>query len=147
MFYLFLKWLHLMALISWMAGILYLFRLFIYHSQSYGKAQSNHKMLMVMEKRLLNIITRPAMTLTWISGLSMAATNHAVTMMPWFMMKLICVILLTFITELAGRYRKKIVASDGAQALPTTRKLRWLNELPTILMAIIIALVIFRPFS
>ena len=146
MLYLFLKWLHLMALISWMAGILYLLRLFIYHSQ-HGEIESHHKMLMVMEKRLLNIITRPAMALTWLSGLSMAATNHAVAMMPWFMIKLICVILLTFVTELAARYRKKIVASGGAHALPTTRKLRWLNELPTILMAIIIALVIFRPFS
>lgn len=136
-----------MSLISWLAGALYLIRLYVYHSQTkYGGESSNHALLMVMENRLFRFITRPAMLLTWISGLTMAALNHTITTQPWFILKLICVLMLTFITEFAGAYRKKLAdKTHPMTAQLSTRQLRFFNEIPTILMAIIIALVLFRP--
>lgn len=146
MFYLWLKWLHLLALISWMAGILYLIRLYVYHSQ-YGHESSNHTMLLLMEKRLLRFITRPAMALTWLTGLTMAGLNHQLAGQPWFMLKLICVLGLSFVTEIAGGYYKRLQSREQPPhtLLPSTRRLRWFNELPTLLLALILALILFRP--
>ena len=137
-------------MISWMAGILYLLRLFVYHSKEEWKSEKSHAMLCVMERKLFVVITRPAMALTWLSGLGMAGINHSVASSPWFMLKLSLVVLLTFVTELAGatskRLKKQLTTNDHSPILPTTKKLLWINEIPTLLMMIIIYLVIFRPF-
>ena len=68
--YLYLKWIHIVAVISWMAGILYLIRLFVYHAEYGPKSEDNHKLLSIMEKKLLYFITHPAMLITWITGLA-----------------------------------------------------------------------------
>lgn len=144
MIYLLMKWLHLMSLISWMAGVLYLIRLYVYHK---NYSSENHPMLLVMERRLFRFITRPAMALTWVSGLVMASMNHTIASQSWFMIKLTCVLVLSFVTELAGGMNKKLASGqDPHDILPSSRKLRFFNEVPTLLMAIILALVLFRPF-
>ena len=69
--FLFFKWLHIIAVISWMAGILYLFRLFVYHAEKGQKSEENHELLTLMEKRLYRYITLPAMAISWVAGLAM----------------------------------------------------------------------------
>ena len=146
MLYLVLKWWHLVAMVSWMAGVLYLIRLLVYHRLSYGKNPDNHKLLTVMEKRLSLYIMRPAMAVTWLTGLAMAGLNHGVASAPWFWAKLSCVIALSFASELACGYSKKIRQNKQLlHTLPSARFFRIYNEVPTLLMIIIIALVLFRP--
>ena len=144
MLYLGIKWLHLVALISWMAGILYLYRLLVYHAENGSRSEDNHILLHTMESRLYRIITLPAMAITWLCGLSMLALNPAVAKGQWFHWKLLLVILMTGSTHYAGALIKKFQARNPK--VPSSKALRILNEVPTLLMVLIIALVVFRPF-
>lgn len=149
MAFLFFKWLHIVAVISWMAGVLYLYRLFVYHAENLGK-QESHDLLTIMENRLMRYITRPAMIVTWIAGLAMVFHTPAVAAGGWFGVKFLLVLGLTFSSEKGGAYVKKFAAhgmdEDAANILPTSKKFRMLNEVPTVLMIIIVGLVIFKPF-
>ena len=143
MLYLSLKWLHIIAIISWMAGILYLFRLFVNHVDYGTHNVENHKLLMGMEYRLYRYITVPAMMVAWIAGISMISISHGLLLTFWLQVKLITVLLLTLCTLYAGKLVKTF--STENPKVPSGKTLRFINEVPTLLMMIIIAMVVFRP--
>ena len=144
MIYLVWKTLHIIAVISWMAGILYLYRLFVYHREWGSKSEDNHKMLTVMEHRLMYYITHPAMGLSWIAGISMIVNNPMLMKQGWFHAKLTCVVLLTASTIFASRLHKKFKNKQPVSL--SGKQLRFLNEVPTLLMILIVSLVVLRPF-
>ncbi len=141
--YLLLKWLHIVSIISWMAGILYLFRLFVYHVGWGLKSDDNHQMLSIMERRLLFYITHPAMGLSWLAGLGMILVDPLLMKQGWLHTKLLLVVFLTVVTIWAGRIHKQLKNKESKYSSKT---LRLLNELPTLLMVVIVGLVIFKPF-
>jgi putative membrane protein len=136
--------LHVIAIISWMAGILYLYRLLIYASERRAEHALVEDLLKTMSRRLWKAITVPAMVVSWIAGLTMVSLNPGLLQMPWFHTKLLSVILLTASTFHAGSVVKKVQV--GA-AIPKGKTLRFLNEVPTILMIVIVIMVIVRPWS
>lgn len=135
------KALHVIAVISWMAGMLYLPRLFVYHCEAeIGSKQSES--FKVMERRLLKAIINPAMVLTWILGLYLAWSGHWFTA-GWFHAKLTLVLIMSGVHGfLSARVR------DFAQDKNTrsAKFYRIINEVPTILMILIVILVIVKPF-
>ncbi len=141
MLYLWLKALHVVAVISWMAGMLYLPRLFVYHSDAeIGSVQA--ATFKVMERRLLRFIMTPAMVITWITGLwlAYAAGFHTA---GWFHAKLACVVVLSgFHGYFAGAVKR--FAAD--QSTRSARHWRIMNEAPTLLMIAIVIFVIVKPF-
>lgn len=143
MTYLFFKWLHFVAIISWMAGILYLFRLYVNHRER-GHSDEAHNLLTGMEYRLYKYITIPAMVAAFIAGLTMVALNPEIAKGGWFHVKFLAVLGLAGATGYAGALRRRFAARDPN--LPTSKTLRLMNELPTLLMMIIVALAVFRPF-
>tara|TARA_B100000902_G_C27081667_1_gene799212 strand:- start:226 stop:663 length:438 start_codon:yes stop_codon:yes gene_type:complete len=134
--------LHVLAIISWMAGILYLYRLLVYAAEQGYDKEDVVSLLQTMSRRLWKGITIPAMTVSWIAGLSMVVLNPSIAAENWFIVKLISVILLTASTIYAGimvsRYQKKL-------SIPTGKHFRYMNEVPTLLMIIIVVMVIIRP--
>lgn len=144
MVYLSFKWLHIVAVISWMAGLLYLFRLFIYHRKEGDQSNDNHRLLQVMERRLYRFITTPAMLTAWFAGLSMIYLNPGLMKGGWMHTKLTLVLLLSGLTGYAGSLVRRF-QEQGHIRRPTERALRWINEIPTVLMILIVGLVIFRP--
>jgi len=136
-----IKALHVVAVIAWMAGMLYLPRLFVYHAASeLGSAQS--ETFKVMERRLLRAIINPAMVVTWLAGLYLVWAGHWLSA-GWFHVKLLLVLLLTGVHGfLAGRVRE--FAAD--QNRYSTKFYRILNEVPTVLMIGIVIMVIVKPF-
>ncbi len=142
--YLFWKWLHIVAVISWMAGILYLYRLLIYHSERGIKDPSIHELLSLMEMRLYRYITIPAMSVAVAAGLIMVGLAPDLGRTGWFSSKFGLVLILMFTTFYAGKLHRD--ASADPSRLPSSRTLRFLNEAPTILMLAIVALVVFKPF-
>jgi putative membrane protein len=139
--YLWVKSLHVIAVISWMAGMLYLPRLFIYHCAAEpGSIQSDT--FKVMEQRLLKAIINPAMGLTWLAGLWLAWQSQAY-MDGWFHVKFLCVLILSGVH---GYFSKavRLFAEDRNQK--PARFWRMMNEVPTVLMIIIVLMVIIRPF-
>lgn len=143
-YYLWIKSLHVIAIISWMAGILYLYRLLIYATEQGTENPPVYDLLKTMSRRLLKYITIPAMVVSWIAGLAMAFLNHAMFSMPWFHLKLLSVVLLTLSTYYAAGLVKRY--HEGVEPLPKSKTLRFLNEVPTILMIIIVCAVIVKPF-
>lgn len=141
--YLWIKALHLVSVISWMAALLYLPRLFVYHCDApTGSAQS--ETFKVMERRLLRAIMNPAMIATWIFGLLLFSTPGVVEWSDgWFHVKIACVVALTWIHHLLARCRKDFTADTNRRS---TRFFRVINELPAVLMVIIVVMVIVRPF-
>lgn len=142
--YLWLKSFHIIAVISWMAGLLYLFRLFIYHRKFGPESKERATLLEVMEHKLYRIITIPAMLAAWVLGLSLLHYNKVLISQGWFHTKLLCLILMTGVTHYGGALIKKLKKDIGLA--PTEKSLRFINEIPTILMIIIVIMVIVRPF-
>lgn len=139
--YLWMKALHIMAVIAWMAGLFYLPRLFVYHAENKHK-KSVYGLLNVMEEKLLKVIMTPAMIVAWIAGGFMAFTPGLVDwsqVWPWT--KLIGILAMTgFHLWLAGQ--RKIIQ---AGIIPLTgRQYRILNEVPTILMIVIVLSVVLK---
>lgn len=136
--------LHLMAVISWMAGLFYLPRLFVYHVE---KAKDNNALDVVyqeMEAKLLRVIMNPAMIVTWVFGLSLAATPGLVdfsSAWPW--VKFAAVIAMTWFHHALALWRKDFIAGRNQR---TGRYFRMMNEVPTLLMVVIVVMVIVRPF-
>lgn len=136
-----LKALHVIAVIAWMAGMLYLPRLFVYHCDAVaGSVQS--ETFKVMERRLLRGIINPAMIVTWLVGLYLAWTAHLYTA-HWFQVKFVLVVLMSAVHGfLSARVR------DFANDRNTRSRnfYRFINEVPTVLMVLIVIMVIVKPF-
>ena len=136
-----IKALHILAVISWMAGMLYLPRLFVYHT-GVARGSEASETFKVMERRLLKAIMNPAMIVTWASGLYIAYAFGYFTA-PWLHAKLGLVLLLSgFHGYLAGRVRA--FAEDRNDK--SQRFYRFINEVPTLLMIGIVVLVVVKPF-
>ncbi|PXA90201.1 protoporphyrinogen oxidase HemJ [Caulobacter sp. D4A] len=140
-FLLYIKAFHVIAVMSWMAGLLYMPRLFIYHSDAEpGSAQS--ETFKMMEQRLLRIIMNPAMMITWVLGLYLAWDVYDFRG-GWLHAKIGLVVLLTIVHVVFSRAVRGF-AADGPRRTP--RYWRMMNELPTVLMIGIVILVIVKPF-
>ena len=139
--YLWIKALHLIAVMSWMAALLYMPRLFIYHTDAAPGSQQSETFKM-MEHRLLKIIMNPAMMITWVLGLFLAWGVYEFRG-GWLHAKIGLVVLLTMVHLLFSRAVRNF-AVDGPRKTP--RYWRLMNELPTVLMIGIVILVIVKPF-
>ncbi|MGE6742455.1 protoporphyrinogen oxidase HemJ [Allorhizobium pseudoryzae] len=139
--YLWLKAFHVIAVIAWMAGLFYLPRLFIYHTDApVGSEQS--ETFKVMERRLLKVIMNPAMMISWALGLYLAYDGFRFQG-GWLHAKILLVVLLT----LAHMHQNRAVRQFGIDGpRKSARYWRMMNEVPTILMMLIVILVIVKPF-
>lgn len=139
--YLWIKALHVIAVISWMAGLLYMPRLFIYHCDADpGSVQA--ATFAVMEKRLFRIIMTPAMILSWIFGLYIAWQGYGFVA-GWLHAKLLAVFGLTVAHIYFGR---AVGSFEKGNYIGNGRFWRIMNEVPTILMIVIVVLVVVKPF-
>ena len=139
--YLLFKSLHLIAVISWMAGLLYLPRIFVYHSENNNEIITN--VFKTMEKKLFFYIMTPAMILSWLFGLVLIheiGFNELGSL--WLQLKLIFVIILTLYHFYLGFLLKKF---NLDQNLRSSKFYRYLNEVPTLLLILIVFVVIFKP--
>ena len=137
------KALHLISAIAWMAGMLYLPRLFVYHCDvAPGTAESER--FKVMEGRLLRLIINPAMVATWSFGLLLVATPGVIDWHAgWWHVKLLCVILMSAVHGILSARRRAFLQDRNTRS---QRYYRVLNEVPTLLMIVIVIMVIVRPF-
>lgn len=141
--YLWVKAFHVVAVFAWMAGLLYLPRLFVYHSRTeVGSATS--AVFKVMERRLLRAIMTPAMLASWALGLVLIWENgrHVLADGWWLWIKLILVMGLTAVHILLAYHRRRFEADRNVW---TERYFRVLNELPTLLLIGIVVMVVVRP--
>jgi putative membrane protein len=140
--YLVTKALHVVSVISWMAGIFYLPRLFVYHVEQVQPKSPTDEMFQVMERRLLRGIMNPAMLATWVFGLALVATPGVVDWSaPWSWVKAACVLAMTWFHHWLGLRRKEFISGTNTR---TGRTYRLMNEVPTVLMLVIVFSVILR---
>ena len=140
--YLLFKSLHLIAVISWMAGLLYLPRIFVYHSQNSDK-QLISDVFKVMEKKLFFYIMTPAMTLSWIFGLLLIhEIGFEQLSQKWMILKIVFVIILTLYHFYLGRILRYFKLDLNRHS---HNYYRYINEIPTLLLILIIFIVIFKP--
>jgi len=141
MIYIWLKAAHIIAMVAWMAGLFYLPRLYVYHADA-EVGSDKSETFKIMERRLLQVIMRPAMAATWVFGLALAWLGNWWSE-PWFIAKVCLVLVMSgFDGWLAARCRE--VAAD-ANTRPA-RTYRIANELPTLLLIVIVILVVVKPF-
>ena len=138
--YLWIKAVHILAVISWMAGMLYLPRLFVYHAAA-AQGSELAKTFETMERRLMRAIMLPAMIVVWISGLTLAFM-HEFFSAGWLQGKLALVILMTALHGYFSAARKNFAAGTK---LRSARFFRIVNEVPTLLMIGIVLLVVLKP--
>ena len=139
--YLFFKSLHLIAVISWMAGLLYLPRIFVYHSEA--KHESQLEIFKVMERRLYNFIMMPAMVFSFLFGvLLIHSLGFAVFSELWMQIKLVSILLLTYYHFYLGKHLKLFASNNNKNS---SKYFRIINEIPTILLIIIVYVVVFKP--
>ena len=141
--YLWIKALHVISVLSWMAGMLYLPRLFVYHCAAEPGSELSET-LKIMERRLLRAIINPAMAASWIFGLVMlAAGGEALWSQPWMIVKLVCVVAMSVAHGEMAKWRKDFEADRNTRP---DRFYRIANEVPTVLMIVIVIMVIVQPF-
>ena len=141
-FYLLFKSLHLIAVIAWMAGLLYLPRIFVYHSENIGDLNSSN-IFKIMEKKLFYYIMTPAMILTWLFGFLLVYTlGFSIFNELWMQLKFIFVILLTIYHFYLGNCVRNFTIDQNTNS---SKFYRIINELPTILLIFIVFIVIFKP--
>ena len=140
--YLLFKSLHLIAIISWMAGLLYLPRIFVYHVENKEKKEATD-IFEVMEKKLFYYIMRPAMILTWIFGLVLIYLNGIdIFSQLWMQIKIVLVILLSAYNDYLGRCLESLKNNSNTRS---SKFFRIINEVPTIILVFIVFIVIFKP--
>ncbi|HEX6958033.1 MAG TPA: protoporphyrinogen oxidase HemJ [Ferrovibrio sp.] len=139
--YLWLKALHIISVIAWMAGMLYLPRLFVYHAAA-KPGSSESETFKVMERRLMQAIINPAMIATWIFGLSLATMGNLWSQ-GWLHGKLALVICMQIVHVLLARWRRQFAEDRNAHS---QRFYRIVNEIPTLLLIGIVLLVVLKPF-
>lgn len=145
MLYLWVKVFHVVFMVSWMAGLFYLPRLFVYHAEARAGDEPRRSILSAqfthMERRLYRIIMNPAMMLTWATGLVMLALQRALLTQPWLWLKLLLVVLLTAYHVICRR------TIDGFEAGTIVRSGEWyrvFNEAPTVVLVLATSLVLFK---
>ena len=140
--YLLFKSLHLIAVVSWMAGLLYLPRIFVYHVENKDKKEATN-IFEVMEKRLFYYIMRPAMIFTWIFGLILIyLSGIEIFSQLWMQLKIVLVILLSAYNDYLG---KCLLSLKNNTNIRSAKFFRIINEIPTVILIFIVFLVIFKP--
>ena len=141
--YLLFKSLHLIAVISWMAGLLYLPRIFVYHVENKEKKEATD-IFEVMEKRLFFYIMRPAMIFTWIFGLILIYLNGGSEIFSqlWIQIKIVLVVLLSAYNDYLGKCLMSLKNNTNTRS---SKFFRIINEIPTVLLIFIVFVVIFKP--
>ena len=140
--YLLIKSLHLIAVVSWMAGLLYLPRIFVYHVENKEKKEAT-AIFEVMEKKLFYYIMRPAMIFSWIFGIILIYLNDIeIFFQLWIQIKIVLVILLSIYNDYLG---KCLVSLKNNSNTKSSKFFRIINEIPTIILIITVFLVIFKP--
>ena len=140
-FYLFFKSLHLIAVISWMAGLLYLPRIFVYHSDA--QHDSQREIFKVMERKLYYYIMMPAMLLSWLFGILLIhSLGFSIFFELWMQIKTAAVLILSYYHFILGKYLKDFAANNNQKS---SRFFRIFNEIPTIILILVIFVVVFKP--
>lgn len=137
------KALHVISVISWMAGLFYLPRLFVYHAESVNQNSEAHQLFQTMERKLLRVIMNPAMIATWVFGLLLVLTPGIVdwgAIWPWS--KAAAVLCMTWFHHWCAKERKAFL--EG-KMVKSGRHYRMMNEVPTVLLIVIVISVIVRP--
>jgi putative membrane protein len=138
-----IKAFHVISVFSWMAGMLYLPRLYVYHATA-DKGSELSETLKIMERRLLRIIINPAMICAWVFGAAMIDANPTMlTAGKWLHVKLTAVILLQILHAFLSKWRKAFLRDENRHNAGFFRKV---NEIPTALLIVIIIMVIVKPF-
>ena len=139
--YLLYKSLHLIAVISWLAGLLYLPRIFVYHSEADHESQK--RVFKTMERKLYNYIMMPAMFLSWIFGILLIQNlGHSIFLELWMQIKVIAVVILTYYHFTLGKFLKNFAQDNNNK---TSKFFRIYNEIPTIILIVVIFVVVFKP--
>lgn len=136
-----IKALHVIAVISWMAGMLYLPRLFVYHCEAEAGSKQSET-FKIMERRLLKAIINPAMIVTWLAGLYLAWAGHWY-LSGWFHVKFTLVLVMSGIHGFLSRCVKDFAADRNQRS---QKFYRIINEVPTLLMILIVIMVVVKPF-
>jgi putative membrane protein len=137
------KALHIIAVIAWMAGLLYLPRLFVYHCDVPAGSQSS-ELFKIMEWRLYRFIMTPAMIASFVFGIILALTPGLIDWHAgWFYVKLVSVFLMAGVHGMMSRWRKDFLADRNRHP---QRFFRIMNEVPTVLMLVIVVMVVVQPF-
>jgi len=140
--YLLFKSLHLIAVISWMAGLLYLPRIFVYHVENKEKKDVT-EIFEVMEKKLFYYIMRPAMIFTWIFGFVLIYLNGLeIFSQLWMQIKIVLVFLLSVYNDYLGKCLLSLKNNSNTRS---SKFFRIINEIPTIMLIFIVFVVIFKP--
>jgi putative membrane protein len=142
-YYQWIKAFHVVAMVAWMGGILYLPRLFVYHTQLKINSEED-KLFQVMERRLLRIIMNPAMIITIILGVWLASLYGWENLGVWFHIKLTSILVLSAMHMLCAKWRKDFEKGKNKHS---AKFYRIANEIPTILMIIAVIMVIVKPFE
>ena len=140
--YLLFKSLHLIAVVSWMAGLLYLPRIFVYHVENKEKKEATD-IFEVMEKKLFYYIMRPAMIFTWVFGLVLIYLNGIeIFSQLWMQIKIVLVVLLSAYNDYLGTCLLSLKNNSNTRS---SKFFRVINEIPTVMLILIVFLVIFKP--
>ena len=142
MTYSILKSLHIIFFTTWMAGIFYLPRLFVYHS-SCDENSEQYQTFIIMEKKLLRFIMNPSMFLTWFLGIALALLQNYL-LSTWLIIKIALVILMSGFHMYCAKIRKDF---EGYENKKKESFFRIINEIPTILFILIVLVVVFKPFD
>ena len=141
-YYLLFKSLHLIVVISWMAGLLYLPRIFVYHAEK-NIEKNISETFKVMERRLMYFIMTPAMILSWATGIALILINGiSITLSLWVQIKLFLIVLLTIYHLFLGHYLRKFALDENEKR---AKFFRIINEIPTVLLILIIFIIIYKP--
>ena len=139
--YLLFKSLHLIAVVSWMAGLLYLPRIFVYHADAEDESQK--KVFKIMERKLYNYIMMPAMLLSWLFGIILIhSLGFSVFAELWMQIKMIAVTILTYYHFTLGKHLNNFATENNQK---TSKFFRIYNEIPTLILIVVIFVVIFKP--
>lgn len=140
--YLWLKAAHVFFVIAWMAGMFYLPRLFVYHTEVTPGSEAD-RLFQTMERRLLRIIINPAMIMVWVLGLSMIAMDPSLLKQGWLHGKILLVLILSGLHGAMSKWRRDFANGTNRRS---AKFYRLMNEVPTICVLIIVILVILKPF-
>ncbi len=140
--YLIFKSLHIIAVICWMVGLFYLPRLFVYHTEVQPGSEAYEK-FNVMEHKLLKIIMNPSMIATWFFGIGLVVMlGHEIGMTLWMKVKLISVLILSGYHGYLAKCRKSFLSNSNVKS---AKFFRILNEVPSVLLVLIVFMVVFQP--